>query len=65
MVALQKKNARLIKESTEEGRARVKAELDIKVLQDQVRTLKKHNQTLASKSKDEAIYKICKSELTP
>ena len=40
------------------GRARVKAELDIKVLQDQVRTLKKHNQTLASKSKDEALMKV-------
>ena len=58
MIALQKKNARLIKEATEEGRARVKAELDIKVLQDQVRTLKKHNQTLGAKSKDEALLKV-------
>ena len=58
MVALQKKNARLIKESTEEGRARVKAELDIKVLQDQIRALKKHNQDLAQKSKDEAKEKV-------
>jgi myosin protein heavy chain len=54
MVGLQKKNARLIKEATEEGRARVKAELDIKVLQDQVRSLKHQNQGLAVKSKDEA-----------
>merc|ERR1711991_756757 len=41
MVALQKKNARLIKEAIDESKARVKAELDIKVLQDQVRALKK------------------------
>ena len=58
MVALQKKNARLIKESTEEGRARVKAELDVKVLQDQVRALKKHNQDLSQKAKDEARDKV-------
>lgn len=58
MVGLQKKNARLIKESTEEGRARVKAELDVKVLQDQVRTLKQHNQALAQKSKEEAAAKV-------
>jgi hypothetical protein len=58
MVALQKKNARLIKESTEEGRARVKAELDIKVLQDQVRALKKHNTDLSQKAKDEAKEKV-------
>jgi myosin protein heavy chain len=58
MVALQKKNARLIKESTEEGRARVKAELDVKVLQDQVRTLKKHNTQVTQKSKEEATDKV-------
>lgn len=58
MVALQKKNARLIKESTEEGRARVKAELDVKVLQDQVRTHKKQNAQLAQKSKEEAAEKV-------
>lgn len=58
VVALQKKNARLIKEATEEGRSRVKAELDVKVLQEQVRTLKKNNQTLAQKSKDEATEKV-------
>ena len=37
---------------------RVKAELDIKVLQDQVRTLKKHNQSIAAKSADEALLKV-------
>lgn len=58
MVALQKKNARLIKESTEEGRMRVKAELDVKVLQDQVRTLKKHNTQVTQKSKEEATEKV-------
>ena len=58
MVSLQKKNARLIKESTEEGRLRAKAELDVKVLQDQVRTLKKQNVDLANKSKEEAKEKL-------
>lgn len=58
IVALQKKNARLIKESTEEGRARVKAELDVKVLQDQVRNHKKQNAQLAQKAKDEAEAKV-------
>ncbi|KAJ1415496.1 hypothetical protein B484DRAFT_434713, partial [Ochromonadaceae sp. CCMP2298] len=51
MVALQKKNARLIKESTEEGKARVKAEMD-------VRALKKNNAVLAVKSKEEASAKV-------
>ena len=58
MVSLQKKNARLIKESTEEGKARVKAEMDVKVLQEQVRAIKKNNDTLAKKSKDEAASKV-------
>ena len=35
IVALSKKNARLLKEATKEGRGRVKAELDKKILQDQ------------------------------
>eukprot|EP00605_Chrysophyceae_sp_TOSAG23-4_P002139 GSChrysophyteH1.ASY1.ANO1.2366.1 assembled CDS len=42
----------------EQDMVSVKAELDIKVLQDQVRTLKKHNQTIAAKSKDEALLKV-------
>ena len=58
MVSLQKKNARLIKEQTEEGKARVKAEMDTKVAQDQVRALKKNNVLLAQKSKDEAMLKV-------
>ena len=47
-VALSKKNARLLKEATKEGRSRVKAELDKKLLQDQLRAIKKHNSVLAS-----------------
>ncbi len=58
MAALQKKNARLIKETSEEAKARVKAELDVQVLQEQVRALKKSNSTLAQKSKEEATAKI-------
>ncbi|RYH31478.1 hypothetical protein EON65_02465 [archaeon] len=54
MVSIQKKNARLLKEAAEEGKARVKAEMDIKVLQEQVKALKKNNTTLAQKSKEEA-----------
>eukprot|EP01033_Poteriospumella_lacustris_P005496 gene5496-3917_t len=54
LVALQKKNARLIQEAAEEGKARVKAEMDNKVLQEQVRALKKNNTSLAQKAKDEA-----------
>ena len=49
---------RLIKESTEESKARVKAEMDIKVLQEQVRALKKNNTALAQKSKEEATAKV-------
>ena len=37
VIAIKKKNNRLMKESTAEGKARVKAELDKKVLIDQVR----------------------------
>ena len=44
---------RLLKESTKEGKARVKAELDKKVLVDQIRALKKHNAQLALRSKEE------------
>jgi chromosome segregation ATPase len=58
MVGLQKKNARLIKEATEEGRAKVKAEMDVKVLQEQVRALKKNNASLAQRSKEEASDKV-------
>jgi myosin protein heavy chain len=36
----------------------VKAEMDIKVLQEQVRALKKNNTALAQKSKEEATAKV-------
>ena len=62
MVALQKKNARLIKDNTEAGKARVKAELDVKVLEDQVRALKKSNTDLAQRSKEEASGKVAALE---
>ena len=52
LTALKKKNSRLLKESTKEGKARVKAELDKKVLIDQIRALKKHNAQLALRSKE-------------
>jgi len=58
MVSLQKKNASLIKNATEEGKAKVAAEMNVKVLQDQVRALKKNNTALASKSKEEATAKV-------
>jgi hypothetical protein len=54
LISLQKKNARLIKESTEESKLKVKVEMDNKVLQEQIRALKKNNTSLAQKSKDEA-----------
>jgi myosin protein heavy chain len=58
MVGLQKKNARLIKDTTEESKGRVQAELDNKVLIDQVRAIKKTNTALAQKSKEEASAKV-------
>ena len=59
---MQKKNQRLIKESTKEGRARVTAELDKKVLQDQVRALKKHNAQLSQRCRDEVKLKLKEHE---
>jgi chromosome segregation ATPase len=58
MVSLQKKNARLIKEASEEAKGRVDAELTNKVLGDQIRALKKTNSTLTQKSKEEASAKV-------
>jgi hypothetical protein len=53
---------RLLKESTKEGKARVKAELDKKVLIDQIRALKKHNAQLALRSKEEVKAKLKEHE---
>ncbi|CAM9336345.1 unnamed protein product [Chrysoparadoxa australica] len=58
LVSMKKKNERLIKESTKEGKARVKCELDIKVLQDQALALKKHNAQLAARTRDEVKLKL-------
>lgn len=58
MISLQKKNSRLIKESTEENKLKVKLEMDVKVLQEQIRALKKNNTTLANKSKEEAVQRV-------
>jgi len=62
MIALKKKNSRLIKESTKEGKARVKAELDKKVLQDQIRALKKHNAQLSQRCREEVQLKLSEHE---
>jgi hypothetical protein len=62
VLALKKKNSRLIKESTQEGKARVKAELDKKVLLDQLKALKTHNQTLSSRCKAEVTEKLKEHE---
>lgn len=51
-----------MKESTKEGKARVKAELDKKVLIDQIRALKKHNAQLALRSKEEVKSKLKEHE---
>lgn len=62
VLAIKKKNTRLIKESTAEGKARVKAELDKKVLIDQVRVLKKHNKQLATRCREEVKGKLREHE---
>merc|ERR1719155_304484 len=43
VASLKKKNQRLLRESTEEGKKRVRAELDKKVVMDQLTALKRHN----------------------
>ena len=58
VLAIKKKNARLLKESTAEGKARVKAELDKKVLIDQVQALKNHNKQLAGRCREEVKEKL-------
>lgn len=62
VMALKKKNSRLLKESAKEGKARVKAELDKKVLVDQIRALKKHNTQLAVRSREEVKAKLKEHE---
>jgi hypothetical protein len=52
----------LIKDTSDEAKARVKAELDVQVLHDQVRALKKNMTGLAQKSKEETALKIKSNE---
>lgn len=62
LLALKKKNARLLKEGTQEGKARVKSELDKKVLLEQLQALKKHNAQLSLRCSDEVKAKLQESE---
>ncbi|RLN88396.1 hypothetical protein BBJ28_00004297 [Nothophytophthora sp. Chile5] len=58
LLALKKKNARLLKEGTQEGKARVKSEMDKKVLLEQLQALKKHNAQLSLRCSDEVKAKL-------
>ncbi|GMF09169.1 unnamed protein product [Phytophthora lilii] len=58
LLALKKKNAQLLKEGTQEGKARVKSELDKKVLLEQLQALKKHNAQLSLRCSDEVKAKL-------
>ncbi|KAG1704314.1 hypothetical protein DVH05_006322 [Phytophthora capsici] len=62
LLALKKKNARLLKEGTQEGKARVKSELDKKVLLEQLQALKKHNAQLSLRCSDEVKAKLKEAE---
>ena len=62
LVSVKKKTSRLLKESTDEGKQRVKAELDKKVLIDQVRALKSHNAELAHRCREEVKIKMKEHE---
>ncbi|CEG43669.1 Leucine-rich repeat, ribonuclease inhibitor subtype [Plasmopara halstedii] len=58
LLTMKKKNARLLKEGTQEGKARVKSELDKKVLLEQLQALKKHNAQLSLRCSDEVKAKL-------
>lgn len=62
LLGLQKKNARLLKEGTQEGKARVKSELDKKVLLEQLQALKKHNAQLSMRCSEEVKAKLKEAE---
>lgn len=59
---LSKKNSRLMKELTAEGRCRVKAELDRKLLQEQLRAMKSHNAQLAARCRQEVNQRLSERE---
>lgn len=59
VASLKKKNQRLLRESTEEGKKRVRAELDKKVVMDQLTALKRHNKQLSTRCREEVKAKVC------
>merc|ERR1719446_1946090 len=61
--AFKKKNQRLLRESTEEGKKRVRAELDKKVVMDQLTALKRHNKQLSTRCREEVKAKLNEHEL--
>ena len=58
VIALKKKNSRLLHENTREGKARVKAELDKKVIYDQLEAVKKHTSQLNHRCREEVKEKL-------
>ncbi|TYZ58154.1 hypothetical protein PybrP1_002396 [[Pythium] brassicae (nom. inval.)] len=62
LLGLKKKNSRLLKEGTQEGKARVKSELDRKVLLEQLQALKKHNAQLSVRCGEEVKAKLREAE---
>ncbi|OQS00936.1 hypothetical protein THRCLA_05811 [Thraustotheca clavata] len=62
MLSLKKKNARLLKDVTQEGKNRVKMELDKNVLLEQLQALKKHNSQLSARCRDEVKAKLKETE---
>ncbi|GLD95331.1 hypothetical protein PINS_up003975 [Pythium insidiosum] len=62
MIALKKKNSRLLKEGTKEGKARVKSEMDKKVMLEQIQALKKHNSQLSMRCGEEVKAKLKEAE---
>ncbi|KAG9401911.1 hypothetical protein AC1031_007616 [Aphanomyces cochlioides] len=62
MLSLKKKNARLLKDVTQEGKTRVKIEMDKDVLVEQLHALKKHNNQLSIRCRDEVKAKLKEAE---
>ncbi|RQM18961.1 hypothetical protein B5M09_004820 [Aphanomyces astaci] len=62
MISLKKKNARLLKDVTQEGKSRVKIEMDKDVLLEQLHALKKHNNQLSIRCRDEVKGKLKEAE---
>ncbi|KAF0688575.1 Aste57867_19820 [Aphanomyces stellatus] len=62
MLSLKKKNARLLKDVTQEGKSRVKIEMDKDVLLEQLHALKKHNSQLSIRCRDEVKAKLKEAE---